>query len=286
MRSSTTVKIRACMDLIRMNLALGAGLFLVAGEILSTGGLPPVHLVLLGFLTLFFISGSSNISNDYFDQEVDRINLPTRPLPSGRISIRELWTLFTLFTIFGLITAAMLGPAVLLMVFALWGIAFLYNIKLKEFGFLGNLVVAFCLGMIFILAGILADTINGVVLTFAALAFFFDLGEEVASDALDMKGDEARSSKSLATRWGKNRAMRFSGYLFGIFILLTVVPFLMGWFGYDYLFLTGVMDLWMIGCVISLLRADRVEESRVQVQRLYFSWGLFVFVFALSRVIW
>ncbi|MFH0968042.1 MAG: UbiA family prenyltransferase, partial [Methanobacteriota archaeon] len=161
------VKVNACADLIRMDLALGAGLFLVAGEILSSGGLPSGEQMLLGFLTLFFISGSANISNDYFDREVDRINLPTRPLPSGRISIREVWALFTLFTILGLITAAMLGPTVLMIVSVLWVIAFLYNLKFKEFGFIGNLIVAFCLGMILILAGILTGQMNGVVLTFA-----------------------------------------------------------------------------------------------------------------------
>jgi geranylgeranylglycerol-phosphate geranylgeranyltransferase len=217
MRSGIITKIRACADLIRMDLALGAGFFCIAGEILAVGGLPPVNQVLLGFLTLFFISGSANISNDYFDRDVDRINLPARPLPSGRISVPELWTLFLLFTVAGLTTAALLGPLVLALVSVLWGIALLYNIKLKESGFAGNLIVATCLGMMFILGGITAGAINGVVLTFAALAFFFDLGEEIASDAMDFKGDQVRSSESLAKRKGRAWAIRMSGIPFMVF---------------------------------------------------------------------
>jgi len=282
---SPGVKIRACLDLIRMDLAIGAGLFLIAGEILATGELPPISGMILGFLTLFFISGSANISNDYFDREVDRINLSTRPLPSGRISIRELWVLFSLFTISGFFTAEILGPDILLIVFILWGIAFLYNLKLKEFGFLGNLSVAFCLGMIFVLAGILADHMNEVVLTFAVLAFFFDLGEEVACDAMDMTGDEVRSTRSLAKQWGIDQAMMISGGMFGIFILITFVPFFMGWLWYDYMFLAMVLDLWVIWCVLKMIRANDIEESRVLGQWLYMSWGVFVFVFAFSRVI-
>lgn len=138
------MKIRACADLIRMDPALVAGFFLVAGEILAVGRLPPVNQVLLGFLTLFFISGSANISNDYFDRDVDRINLPARPLPSGRISVQELWILF-FFTTAGLVTAALLGPLVLALVSVLWGIALLSTMKLKESGFAGNLIVAACL---------------------------------------------------------------------------------------------------------------------------------------------
>jgi geranylgeranylglycerol-phosphate geranylgeranyltransferase len=60
----------------------------------------------------------------------------------------------------------------------IWGIARLYNIIFKEYGIADNLIVAFCVGMTVVLGGVIAGTINGVVLTFAALAFFLDLGED------------------------------------------------------------------------------------------------------------
>jgi len=282
---SIGTKLRACAELIRMDLALGAGFFLVAGEIFAIGGRPPADLVALGFLTLFFISGSANISNDYFDREVDRINLPGRPLPSGRISVTELWVLFFLFTAAGLASAAFLGPLVLAVVLILWGISLLYNMKLKEYGLPGNLIVASCLGMMFVTGGIIAGTINGVVLTFAALAFFFDLGEEIAADAMDVKGDQVRSSESLAKRWGRTRAMRMSGLMFLVFFLLTPIPFLVGWLGYDYLFLIMITDLWMISCSLALMRSRIIQDGRLQIRRLYLAWGIFVIVFAITRVL-
>jgi geranylgeranylglycerol-phosphate geranylgeranyltransferase len=282
---SIRTKIHAYTDLIRMDLALGAGFFMVAGEILAAGGLPPPHLVLPGFLTLFFISGSANISNDYFDRDVDRINLPSRPLPSGRISVRELWALFILFTAAGMIIAAFLGTLVLAVVIVLWGIANLYNIRLKEYGFAGNLIVATCLGMMFITGAVAVGTINGVVLTFTALAFFFDLGEEIASDAMDVRGDQVRSSDSLAKRWGSPRALKIAMVMFTVFFALTLFPFLMGWLGYDYLFLIAVTDLWMIWCSVNLVRVRTIEYGRVQIRRLYLAWGIFVIIFALSRIL-
>jgi len=285
MSSSPGVKIRACFDLIRIDLAVGAGLFLIAGEIIATGGLLPIPEMILGFLTLFFISGSANISNDYFDREVDQINLSTRPLPSGRISIRELWALFSLFTISGFITAVFLGTTVLIIVIVLWAVALLYNMKFKESGFFGNLCVAFCLGMIFVLAGVLVDNLNGTLIIFAFLAFFFDLGEEIACDALDMAGDEVRSTRSIAKKIGIDRAMMVASGMFGIFILLTFVLFLMNWVWYDYLLLALVLDVWIIRCVLKLMRSQSIADSRVLVRSLYLSWGLFVFVFAVSRLI-
>lgn len=151
MKPGIRAKLRACAELIRLDLALGAGIFFVAGEILAFGGLPPLSRVLPGFMSLFFISGSANISNDYFDRDVDRINLPTRPLPSGRISVRELWVLFLIFSIAGLTTAAFLGPLVLALIIIFWGLALLYNIRLKASGFMGNLIVATCVAMTFVL---------------------------------------------------------------------------------------------------------------------------------------
>jgi len=282
---SIGTKIRACAELIRLDLAFGAGFFLVAGEILAIGGLPPINQVLLGFLALFFISGSANISNDYFDRDVDRINLPSRPLPSGRISVPELWILFFLCTAAGLAAAALLGPLVLALVAVFWGIALLYNMKFKEYGLAGNLIVATCVGMTVVFGGVTAGTINGVVLTFAALAFFFDLGEEIAADAMDVKGDQLRSSESLAKRMGRTFAIRMSGLIFSVFFGLTLVPFLMGWLGYDYLFLVAVMDLWMSYCTLNLVRFRTTEEGRVQIRRLYLAWGMFVIVFAIVMIL-
>jgi geranylgeranylglycerol-phosphate geranylgeranyltransferase len=285
MNLSIGAKIRAYADLVRMDLALGAGFFLVAGEIFGFGGLPPLNLVLPGFLALFFISGSANISNDYFDREVDRINLPERPLPSGRISVRELWTLFFLFTAAGLMSAALLGLLVLALVTVFWGLALLYNMKLKEYGFVGNLIVATCIAMTVLLGGIIVGTINGVVLIFAALAFFFDLGEEIAADAMDVKGDQMRSSESLAKRCGRTPAMRISGIMFIVFFVLTLLLFLLGWIGYDYLFLVAITDLWMIFCFLNLMRSRTIDEGRRQIRRLYLAWGLFVFVFTIIRIL-
>ena len=197
--------------------------------------LPSAEMALLGFLTGFFVSGSANISNDYFDRDVDRVNRPDRPLPSGRVSVAELWALFLVFAAAGLASAALLGPAVLALAAAAWGVALLYNVRLKEAGLLGNLAVAFCVSMTVILGGVAAGAVNGLVLTFGALAFLFDLGEEIASDAMDVEGDSVRSSRSIAARSGRAHALRLSGVAFSLFIALTFLPFLAGWLGQVYL---------------------------------------------------
>ncbi|MHC1575511.1 MAG: UbiA family prenyltransferase, partial [Candidatus Methanogasteraceae archaeon] len=38
------------------------------------------------FSSVFLITGAGNAINDYFDADIDAINKPMRPIPSGRVS--------------------------------------------------------------------------------------------------------------------------------------------------------------------------------------------------------
>ena len=275
----------AVSELVRMDLVFGAGIFVVAGQILALGHLPPFSTALLGFLTGLFVSGSANIANDYFDRDVDRVNRPDRPLPSGRISVTELWALFFTFAVVGLASAALLGPVVLALAATVGGVALLYNVRLKEAGLLGNLAVAFCVSMTIVIGGTAAGAVNGLVLTFGALAFLFDLGEEIASDAMDIEGDSVRSSRSIAATSGRAHALRVSGIAFALFIALIFLPFLAGWLGPFYLVCAATAGLCMAYLSARLVRSTTIAAGRDFVRRLYLAWGVFVIVFVSATLL-
>jgi hypothetical protein len=44
--------------------------------------------IILAGLTTLLVSAAANAWNDYLDVEIDRINQPQRPLPSGKVSLR------------------------------------------------------------------------------------------------------------------------------------------------------------------------------------------------------
>src|SRR5262245_16509466 len=93
------------------------------------------------------VCATSQAVNDWFDRDVDAINEPQRPIPSGRIPGR--WGLYIaiLWTLLSLLVAATLGA---------WGfgaailgliLAWLYSappIRLKKNGWWGNAAVAVC----------------------------------------------------------------------------------------------------------------------------------------------
>lgn len=75
------------------------------GQLLALEEFAPMNLMIYRFLSLFFISASILVSNDYFDVEHDRINAPYRPISSKTVSEREalVFSTFLIFTGFFLV---------------------------------------------------------------------------------------------------------------------------------------------------------------------------------------
>jgi geranylgeranylglycerol-phosphate geranylgeranyltransferase len=274
---------KALFEVIRPELPLSAGLCVLVGEVVAAGRLPDALTGLLGFLVGFLISGAAMISNDYFDLEVDRINNPGRPLPSGRISTKDVVLMTAAFSVAGLASAALLGLSSLIFALAILGIGLLYNWKLKESGPLGNLMVSISVGSTFAFGGVAIGQVNGPVLAFAALALIFDLGEEIAADAMDMKGDRKRSVRSIAITRGRNYALKVSAALFGAFIALSVVPYLAGWLGQAYLVMIVPTDIVLAYITIKLLVSREEKEGRARIRQLYLTVTVMVLAFVISR---
>lgn len=286
-RRGASRKLKAVSDLLKTELPLAAGVCVFAGEVLGLGRLPSLGEGILGFLVGFLLSGSAKISNDYFDLEVDRINHPERPLPSGRISVRELALLTTLFSLGGLIAAAFLGTPALILAVAIWAVGLLYNWRLKEAGVAGNAAVAFSVASTFVFGGLAVGGLtSGLVWTFGALAFLFDLGEEIAGGVMDAEGDALRSARSLARVRGRKVALAATGGLFGTFVAVSIVPFLFGWMGtIAFLVLLGA-DAAVVFLYVQLIRMTTPQEGRKRIRDLYLTVLLVVAVFIISAIVW
>jgi geranylgeranylglycerol-phosphate geranylgeranyltransferase len=273
------------VELIRPELPLSAGLCVLTGEVLALGTLPGLEAGILGFLVGFLISGAAMVSNDYHDLAVDWVNHPGRPLPSGRVSKNDVIGLTVALAIAGLIAAAFIGLAPLALAMLILAIGLLYNWRLKERGLLGNLMVSTSVGATFAFGGTAAGDLNGLVLIFAAMAFTFDLGEEIAADAMDVEGDKERSVRSLAIVRGRVPALRISAVLFALFIALTFIPYALGWLGVGYLIVIAAADIILAFLVIGLLRSTTKEQGRRLIRWMYLTATVTVLAFVIARLI-
>jgi len=277
--------IKAYSDLVKPELPLAAGICVVAGQVLVLGDFATIKTTILGFLVGFFLSGSAMISNDYFDREVDRINRPERPLPSGRVTAKEVWALAITFGVLGHFGAAYIGITSLVIALIIWLIGQTYNWKGKEAGLVGNMMVSSSVASTFIIGGISVDGItNGLVWTFAGLAFFFDLGEEILGGIMDVSGDGIRGSRSLIRTRGRDFALKSSGLAFLAFILVSFIPYLAEWLGSSYLVLICVIDFTIIYYYSRLWKIHSPDEGRSIIRNLYLITTTFILAVVWMRI--
>src|SRR5207247_4432998 len=77
------------LTLVRIPNCLMIGLAVLVAETIGLGTLPSVIQGVFGFLTAFLLLAGTMVFNDIQDVQVDRVNSPDRPIPSGKVTIRE-----------------------------------------------------------------------------------------------------------------------------------------------------------------------------------------------------
>ena len=261
------IKLSGLFRLFRFELPFAAGVCVILGELLALGKVPTIWEMTLGFLSVFLISATSLILNDYFDLESDKINAPERPLPSGIVTKQDVVSLSCAVTILGFITAFLLSFQALLAVILTWTVGFLYNWRFKKTGLPGNLMVSFSVGMTFIFGGIaVSKPFEVAVWFFGILAFLINLGEEIAADAMDVDGDRKAGSRSLPVLIGCENAIRISATLFFLVVGISVLPFVLSWMEWVY----ALPFLFMDGVI--LFSTIKLLDSKLVNRRMYIRW--------------
>lgn len=279
-------QIKAIIQLFRPDLSIAAGICVIVGEILALGHIPQLYQVLTGFGVGFFISGSVLCLNDYFDLEIDKINAPSRPLPSGLVKPFLVIILSAITAVIGLILALSISLAALALATAMWIIGFLYNWKLKRTGLLGNLMVSSSVALTFVFGSlVVGNPWNAAVWVFSAIAFFIDLGEEIAVDAMDMEGDKTINSQSLAIKYGQSIALKISSVLFAIVVLISLIPLIMGWLGLNYLLMILFMDSIIIFSTFKLIKSPVMDEKRKYARFIYLGATLGLLAFIAGQIL-
>lgn len=280
---SIRVKFRGVIQIIRPELPLAAGMCVVIGQFLGAGSVPPIAMMIVGALCGFFLSSSAMATNDYFDLEVDRVNTPWRALPAGLLTPRDAIWLGALTGVLGLAAAWAMSPVAFMAALLTWVLGFLYNWRLKSSGLLGNLIVGLSVAMTFVIGGIgVGQPWNSRVWLFGLIALMFDLAEEIAGDAMDAEGDKKRGSRSIAILWGRKRALAMSATLFGVVVVLSWIPMIIGEYGLGYTAPILLMDVLVVVFVIKLLQSQTPAEGRWAMRALYINGSLGLLAFLVS----
>lgn len=278
-------KIKGLLKLLRFELPFSAGVCVVMGQLLALGEFASAAVTMFGFMSVFLISASILVMNDYFDVETDKINAPHRPIPSNLVTPNEALYFSLLLQLAGILFGYLISITVLLISIVLAVTGFLYNRYFKKSGLPGNLMVSFSVGMTFIYGGASVGLpFHKMVLFFGLIAALIDLGEEIAADAMDIKGDQLIKSNSLAIKYGKSASLKISGFIFFFVILLSFIPFILNWFPIIYLVPIGIMDISIAYPALRLLNSKN-EEGRKFIRWIYLGAISGIIIFIVMRLV-
>jgi geranylgeranylglycerol-phosphate geranylgeranyltransferase len=252
---------------------LGVGVLV---GVLITGGLRSnIHLEILAlaFVTGFTLTGSAMVINDYFDREIDAVNEPDRPVPSGDVKPNEAITYSVILGVIGLASAYLTSIQNLAIAVFSWMVMMIYSAWGKRTGFLGNLLVSTCIALPFIYGGVISGNVSTSIL-FSVLAFLSNTGREITKGIVDIEGDASRGVKTIAVALGVDEAAYLASAFYFVAATASVLPLLLGLVSNWYLPFVAVTDVGLVYGIITLLR-DHGRESSRRVKNQVLIWMLF-----------
>ena len=228
--------------------------------------------VFLAAVVTFLITGAGNTWNDYLDVEIDRINKPERPLPSGAVSRRAALVWALSLNAIALIIAAFINPASFAVALLASAILYLYSWKLKSTVLVGNLTVGVISATSVIFGGIAAGNARPSI-PLAIIIFVAITGREILKTLADYEGDLRQRVKTIATAWGRRQARIFFFVIAAATGWIMLVPYLMDMYKpvYAYIVAFGVYPVILYALVkVTRYSSGRQLERVSQIMKLDF----------------
>ena len=289
-------KIGALLGLIRPVNTIGVIIAVILGSLIAGGF--DLYLTIICLTSAFTAAAGGMVENDIIDLEIDKINVPNRAIPSGRVSKKAaLIFMIILFSISQIII--FLSNWIAIFIVSTGNILIiLYSLKLKKFGFIGNITVGITTAFCFLLGGasytggssiLYIPTIQFVITTASIIrvvfpavsAFLMNVGREVIKGIDDVDGDKKQNVKTLAVSIGTKKSRYFAIIFFIITIIFSFIPYLLNYFSLIYLIIAifGVDTL--LGYSIYSLLKDYSPENAHKIKKIImmaFYVGFFAFL--------
>lgn len=282
---------RILLEFSRPFTLVAPALGFASGAATAAGAFPPeawrpelVIYPIIGLTMAAVLNAASNALNQIYDLEIDRVNKPKRPLPSGRLDLRAAWIFTWVTYAIALTLAWFVEPGGRHECFWIVAIAtvitFLYSVppfRTKRLGIWANVTIAIPRGVLLKVAGWSSvKTVFGLEPWYIGAIFgLFLLGASTTKDFADMEGDARGGCRTLPIIYGVRRAAwmispsfvlpflmisagAYAGILTGHFVLLQALAVIMTAYG-------------LYVCYLMLRRPEdlAVEENHVSWAHMY-----------------
>jgi geranylgeranylglycerol-phosphate geranylgeranyltransferase len=218
-----------------------AGCAVLLGYLIAAGTIAGEAFILVP--VVLFATAGGNVINDYYDREIDRINRPDRPIPSGAVTPRAALVysgvLFLTAIGFSTLTNTLCFALAVFNSLLLW----VYAASLKRVPLVGNLAVSYLAASIFLFGGALVG-IDGLIqnVPLAGIVVLAMLSRELLKDAEDVEGDAEGGARTLPMIVGVRTTAAIALIAALGAVIMSYLP-LMRWWGVPYLAAITAADL-------------------------------------------
>ncbi len=275
------------MELIRVTNCLTASFGTIIGGLIASNFkiaslICNIGKIFIAALIVFLICGFGNALNDIYDIEIDKINKPFRPLPSNKISLKNASVFSWSLAVVGLLLSTFSKLCFIIAVINAVAL-YMYAKKYKKNKIIGNLIVAYLTGSVFIFGGASVNNI-GITLILFLCAMFATWSREIIKDFEDMEGDLKEGVVSLPIRYGKKSLYIASIFLI-LAILLSPLPYIMGIFGNIYLLGILVCDIIFLYSIFKLLKVPSRENANISSKYIKYTMNIVLLCFIVGSIL-
>ena len=268
-KPKTVDKLKALVQLIRPLNALMAGAAVTIALLAGAGLFADLSLLIPAILTAIFVAAGGNALNDYYDIEIDKINRPDRPLPSGVLSLRSVWTFSVLMFAVGIAFSFLLPFICIIIAVVNTGLLAWYASQVKKTGFFGNLMISYLVGSLLVFgAAAVGNLVLGIFL--GICAFFTNASREIIKDLEDIRGDEQFGAKTLPMVEGKKKTIFLTSSFLLMTILLSPLPYLLEILSIYYMIVAAIADGIFLAASISLFKKPTITNAKINQRKIKF----------------
>ena len=118
---------RAYIEILRIPNLLLMGIGVIFGGFIALKTYMFSQDLGLAALSAALLTAAANVMNDIRDLEIDKINRPERPIPSGRISVRVAWTLYAILLSVGILLSGVVSIECFIIAILAAILSYIYN---------------------------------------------------------------------------------------------------------------------------------------------------------------
>ena len=227
-KSSFTItdKIFAHLEAWRLYTVIWCGLVSLAGSCIAFGYFPPLEIAIFVFIIPILGWTAGLYLTDYLDRELDSIQKPHRPIPSGRIKPKEALAVGGIFALTGFLLSFLLGINNILLAFVVASLVLTYAKFSKSRGAMGNLNRGFLTLATYFFgvfsAGQQLQSMPMYIWLLSLVFMIHDTNSNLVGAIRDLEGDKQGGYNTIPVKYGVKKSIYISLALTFIWLPLAI----------------------------------------------------------------